>query len=308
MATVPSLDASAPVEEMRAALERDGCLILRNYMDPLRAPLVDFLGEVRAIQAKQEPDVEGMVFGQMRISSKAKAKRTEAIFGQGNSEGMTYFPGSTHRITALITNTPSVRNIITDPRMLAICDAALKPNCTRYQVHSTNMLTTGPGARRQILHREEDGFQFIPGPPETRPNLVLATMIAATDFTRENGATLIVPGSHKWPHERKATDEEVAQGVMPAGSVMVWLGRTLHAAGANLTQDNWRQGLCLVYSVGWLRTEENQNLDVPPRIARILSPELRALVGYEERPGTTDGLGFFDRHLVDREEELMSKL
>ena len=43
----------------------------------------------------------------------------------------------------------------------------------------------GPGARDQILHREEDLFPYFPLP---RPNLVLATMWAMTDFTVDNGS------------------------------------------------------------------------------------------------------------------------
>ena len=92
-------------------------------------------------------------------------------------------------------------------------------------------------------------------------------------------ARQMVPRSHRWPKERQALPEEVLSAAMPKGSLLVWLGGTLHAAGPNQIHDEWRSGLFLSYSLGWLKTVENQKLDIPLAVARTLSPELRALVG-----------------------------
>ena len=145
----------------------------------------------------------------------------------------------------------------------------------------------GPGAREQALHREDDCFAFFAVP---RPNLVMASMWAMTDFRRENGATNIVPGSHLWPQDRMATPDEILSAEMDAGDTLVWLGGTLHGAGAN-TSNEWRQGVFLSYSLGWLRQEENQYLDVPLALADTMPQQLQALVGYKMH----DGLGFFER-------------
>ena len=77
----------------------------------------------------------------------------------------------------------------------------LGSNCERYHLHVTAALEIGPGAREQILHRENDPYTFFAVP---RPNLVISAMWALTDFRKENGATLIVPGSHKWEEGREA--------------------------------------------------------------------------------------------------------
>ena len=171
-----------------------------------------------------------------------------------------------------------------------MCDELLLPNGEHgYQLHVTAALEIGPGARTQVLHREEDSFTFFPVP---RPNLIVASMWAISDFRTDNGATLIVPGSHKWPEDRLAKDEEIIQAEMPAGSVLYWLGGTLHGAGANTATD-WRYGVILTYSVGWVRQEENQYLDVPEARLKELSPELRKLIGFE----MYDALGFHDKSL-----------
>jgi ectoine hydroxylase-related dioxygenase (phytanoyl-CoA dioxygenase family) len=111
--------------------------------------------------------------------------------------------------------------------------------------------------------------------------MVVASMWAISDFTELNGGTHLVPGSHRWPADRTARDDEVAIAEMPAGSVLMWMGGTLHGAGANRSVDDWRSGIFLSYSLGWLRQEENQYLDVPLHVARTLPKQVRDLVGYK---------------------------
>jgi len=88
----------------------------------------------------------------------------------------------------------------------------------------------------------------------------------------------IVPGSHLWDLDREATPEETISAEMQAGSVLLWLGGTLHAAGPNVTADEWRRGVFISYSLGWLRTEENQYLAVPMEVADSLEPKMAELV------------------------------
>ena len=104
----------------------------------------------------------------------------------------------------------------------------------------------------------------------------------------QNGGTQLVPGSHRWDAGRHPEPHEICAAEMPAGSVLYWLGGTLHGGGANVSQD-WRYGVILTYSVGWLRQEENQSLAVPLELSRRLPPALQDMVG-----NTANGaLGFY---------------
>ena len=105
-------------------------------------------------------------------------------------------------------------------------------------------------------------------------------ILALTEFTAENGATRVVPGSHRWGPERVAHPEESVPVVMPAGSVVFFLGSTWHSDGHNRSTSP-RFGVFAKYSLGHLRQEENQFLIAPPEVARMLSPELRGLIGYK---------------------------
>ncbi len=225
--------------------------------------------------------------GRQRLRTELAPYMARTRVQEGNDPGA-FFPGHTRRIISLVRRSDVVRDWIMHPMPRRLCDHFLQPNCDdRYQLHLTSALEVGPGAHKQLLHREEDTLPYFPLP---RPNLVLATMWAVSDFTADNGGTLLVPGSHRWAKERRPREEEIAATEMEAGSVLVWLGGTLHGAGANVS-DNWRYGVILTYSVGWVRQEENQALAVPEQLARELPKDLLDMIGH-----TTNGLlGLSDR-------------
>ena len=118
---------------------------------------------------------------------------------------------------------------------------------------------------------------------------LLGTVWAITEFTKENGATRVVPGSHNWDKNREPLPEEIAYAEMKPGSVFLYTGTVLHGGGENLT-DSPRLGTFIHYSLSWLRQQENQYLSCPAKIAKTLDPELRSLMGYS-RAGYV--LGYF---------------
>ncbi len=267
MASIPSLPANAPSKDVVACLEHAGCVVVRDVTDPATRA---------ALQRELAPHLKSSDAGN-RLN-----KVYEASGGNGS-----FYPGNTTRITALVAKSETFRSFVMHPLMLSACDAILKPNCASYQIHATAGLVVGPGATVQVLHREEDGFQFFKVP---RPNMVLASMWAISAVTEANGGTHLVPGSHRWEAGRVARDDEVAAAEMSAGSVLLWMGGTLHGAGANRTAEEWRYGVFLSYSLGWLRQEENQYLDTPLEVARTFPKPLRRLVGY----GMHASLGYTD--------------
>jgi ectoine hydroxylase-related dioxygenase (phytanoyl-CoA dioxygenase family) len=123
-------------------------------------------------------------------------------------------------------------------------------------------------------------------------------MIALEDFTAANGATRIVPGSHRWELERQPEEAEIATATMPAGAAAIYLGSTLHGGGANTTADRWRRGMHLSYVVGWLRTEENQSLSVPADVVRTLPRRAQELLGWTAHDALASGGGYLGT--VDR--------
>ena len=243
MPTLKSFAPHAPIEAMIGALKTDGAIIINDMMSQ---------PQVEQVEAELGPYIEATAGGR------------DAFSGE-----------RTTRTGALIARSPSVRKLVMDAKILALCDAILLPNCERYQVHLTQAIRIMPGQKAQSIHRDRWAWGTFLKDIEPQLN----TIWAVTDFTVENGATQVVPGSVTWPDKRRTLPEEIGYAQMPKGSVLIYLGSVFHGGGANKSQAD-RIGLNLTYTLGWLRQEENQYLSCPPEIARTLEPELQKLLGY----------------------------
>jgi ectoine hydroxylase-related dioxygenase (phytanoyl-CoA dioxygenase family) len=180
-------------------------------------------------------------------------------------------------------------DVLCHPLLLAVCDALLLPACARYQLNVAHVLDRGPDSEAQLLHRDQLVWNDLPKP---HPELQVASVIALVDFTAENGATRVIPGSHKWPLDRIPKPEETTAAVMKAGDAVVYLGSTIHGGGANRTADQFRRGMHLSYVLGWLRTEENSYLSTPLELVRDLPRQSQELLGYAAHDALARGGGY----------------
>ena len=200
-------------------------------------------------------------------------------FIKGNLKGADEFTGfQTTRVGALIARSHGCRNLAMHTKINALASQFLEPHCDNYQLHFTSLISIGPGETKQILHRDRGLWGgYISRKIETQ----FAVVWAATDFTFENGATQLVPGSHKWDAKREPLEGEIAYAEMKKGSVLIYTGSVLHGGGDNISNEV-RSGIFIHYAPGWIRQQENQYLSCPPEIAKELTPELRSLIGYSK--------------------------
>ena len=197
----------------------------------------------------------------------------DAVQGQDSFSGF-----ATTRIGALVARSEICRSLATHPLLLEIADGLLGKFSPTVQLSLTQAVNIAPGEGAQILHRDRGLWGgHIPRRIETQ----LGTMIAVTDFTHENGATRVVPGSAHWDAKREPAPEDIASAEMKAGSILVYNGTVIHGGGPNSTEKP-RLGVLLHYTLGWLRQQENMYLSCPPEIAKDFSPELRRLLGYAQ--------------------------
>jgi ectoine hydroxylase-related dioxygenase (phytanoyl-CoA dioxygenase family) len=156
-----------------------------------------------------------------------------------------------------------------------------------FQFSAPTGIEIGPGEVAQALHHD-DGVYPLPRP---HPEVVANVMWALDDFTAHNGATRLVPGSHRWIDERPGEGTPTVTAEMPAGSAMLYVGSLWHGGGANTT-GRPRLGVAIEYVAAWLRPQETQLLAVPPDVARQLPERLQELLGYNVYPpflGYVDG-------------------
>ena len=181
----------------------------------------------------------------------------------------------TKRLGGILKRSTAAQDLVTHPVVLKLAESVLLNYATNYQLNFSGIMHLEPGADSQPLHRDGDLYPLS----HLGITTLMPTMWALSDFDAANGGTQLVPGSHLWPENRKPHPQDVVNAEMPAGSVLIYLGGTIHGGGTN-SSDRARTGLALQYSLGWLRQEENQYLAHPPDVAQSFSEELRRLIGY----------------------------
>ncbi len=212
--------------------------------------------------------IEGVVD---RDAAAEKGAELAEIFASTPS-GRDDFEGHlTRRIYALFAKTRTLDELATHPLILDVLDRVL----VDYQLSAPTGIQIGPGEVAQPLH-PDDALYPIPRPHQ---ELVVNVMWPLEDFTEANGATRVVPGSHRWVDEVPGPETATVAVEMPTGSALIYLGSLWHGGGANST-DRARIGVVLHYGLAWLRSVENHVLAVPRDVAAGLSPRLQELLGY----------------------------
>jgi ectoine hydroxylase-related dioxygenase (phytanoyl-CoA dioxygenase family) len=179
----------------------------------------------------------------------------------------------TLRIYNLLAHGPSFQAIPVHPGVLPVVEGVLDPGLL---VSSLSSIAIGPGETAQPVHADD---QIIPL-PKPHPATVCNTMWALTDFTEANGATRLVPGSHRRDHSPDLrSDYATVPAEMRRGSVLVWHGSLWHGGGANSTGER-RVGIAMNYCAGYIRQQENQQLGLPLATVRDFPPRLQELCGF----------------------------
>jgi ectoine hydroxylase-related dioxygenase (phytanoyl-CoA dioxygenase family) len=265
-ATVRTLLPTVPLEAVLAALDADGAVIVHRLLDE---------ATVAALRSELAPALALRPAGSQ----------------SGDPEWELFHGRTTRRATGLANWSPTFVDLVQHPLFTGWADRALLPQCGSYSLNSGQLMAIGPGADDQYLHRDQSAWPFFNGLGADAPEVVVNAMVALTAFTAENGATRVVPGSHRLGEEDRAYDRDAAvPAEMAPGSVLLFSGRTVHGAGANRTSSA-RHGLHLSYALGWLRTEENHQLSVPEHVAARLPQPVRKLLGFEQYDPAASGGG-----------------
>jgi ectoine hydroxylase-related dioxygenase (phytanoyl-CoA dioxygenase family) len=182
----------------------------------------------------------------------------------------------TRRTGGLIARSETCRELVMNTLVLSTAKKMLAHAAT-FQIHLTQVIAIEPGAPAQPIHRDQWVFDFFKFPKGFE--VQLNTIWAMTDFTAQNGATRIIPGSHRFDDGLKFEEKDTEPAEMAKGSVLFYTGSVYHGGGANRS-DMTRCGINLTYSLSWLRQEENQYLSAPLSVAATLPVELLRLMGY----------------------------
>lgn len=188
-----------------------------------------------------------------------------------------FYGEATKRFGRLLARSERMASLVQHAVVQGVAETVLAPYCDCIQLNVAQAIAVHPGAPAQLPHRDQDMWCGPVGEIEYLVNVIWPL----SPFREENGATTLWPGTHG-----KQALDDIAPGAgmaaeMNPGDALIFLGSTLHGAGANRSAEI-RRGLVIGYSLGWLKPYENQMLAYPPAVARSFTPELAALVGYRE--------------------------
>jgi ectoine hydroxylase-related dioxygenase (phytanoyl-CoA dioxygenase family) len=278
---------------------------LTDDVEQAKADLAE-LGIARIADALT-PDEVAALRERLIEQAAAEAAAGVAFFDGGDGRG-----GANQRVWNLPSKGVVFRDLLRHPVVRTFARHILEGD---YCLSSHTANIAGPGGEAMGLHSDQ-GY----APRDIPKPLAMNVMWMLNDFTAENGATRLVPGSHRWTHEPPRDEPvETVAGVGPAGTALVFDGRVWHGTGSNTTADERRYGVLTYFCRAWLRPQENYTLSTDPAVLDELDDELRALLGLRVwrtlggvegpwGPGTPEASGFRTDGFVRRPEHPIGEL
>lgn len=218
------------------------------------------------------------------------------------NEAMRAFHGSnTRRMTNLTTISHEFRTYVIDHDLLHdLGEALFREEHGDWWLCTAQLIEIGPGSSAQPLHRDLENNPPYVHMGRSGGQIISNFFIALTDFTDENGATRIIPGSNAWDdYFEVGTPEMTVPAIMSAGDVCFFTGQVVHGGGANVTSDAYRRGIAVAIQPSWLTPEEASPLVVPLDIARQLSPRAQRLLGFRSQYPSTSASGVWTSDMAD---------
>jgi hypothetical protein len=239
------------VDDILDAVTQDGACIARNVLtnEQCGALMTDFT-----------PHLKAMDWGRDELGYRSD-----------------FYGARTKRLHGRFSKSPRMTEVLTHPLFLALAERLFIDSgfADDVRLSNTELMVLGKDQTAQDFHT--DGVSWRRIQRQAGQEILISANCALTPFTASNGATRVVPGSHRWPPERKPRDHEVCLAEMPAGSALIYAGNVIHAGGANFESDV-RVGLYLGYIPSWLRPIENQLVTNTPAHVLALPERARRLL------------------------------
>lgn len=249
---IERLSPSCDLQSLAKALDRDGCCVIEGLAS---ADQMDAIG--------------------LELSA----------YDHAGSVGASAFEGfATRRTGSPLPRSKTFRSLATHPLITAAGNHVLS-HATGWRFSAAEYIQIGQSEVAQRLHRDRWKYDKV----EFGFEVELNGMWAVTDFTESNGATRIIPGSHRWEPDVVATPGQAAAAEMTKGSLLLYTGSVYHGGGANVS-GTVRSGLSLQHAVSWLTQSTNQFLECQPHEVKDWSDELLRFIGYAK---AGNGLGYW---------------
>lgn len=185
----------------------------------------------------------------IRVKLEHLWKKQEEEFGKDRLVELGEY--GTHR--GLLTEDQVFVDMVVFPKVLEVVSSVVGSTAILY---CQNASTVFPGVRHyQTAWHRDFNKDFV-----ATKVLSLNAFWCISDYTAENGATWVVPGSHRHPNfpSYSFIEKNAVQVIAPAGSIFFYDSLLLHRAGVN-NSDQPRYGVNHIYTRPFIK----QQIDYP---------------------------------------------
>ncbi|KAH9898627.1 hypothetical protein F4778DRAFT_792597 [Xylariomycetidae sp. FL2044] len=241
-------------------LREDGAVIIRGLFTA---------DQVRRLNAEVQPHMDAMGAG---------SRQTEAWVRDFHGD-------RTKRLNGVVALSATFRREVLECELVhQLCEAIYLADAGGYWMNSAQVIDIGPGSKAQPLHRDQWQFPIFtragPDAPEASVNFV----VALSDFTAANGATRVIPGSHRWADlEQNGDPRDTVPAEMRPGDACFITGKVVHGGGANVTEDQTRRAITLVFQCSYLTPEEAYPFIIDRELAGTLTPRGQRMIGFRSQ-------------------------
>jgi ectoine hydroxylase-related dioxygenase (phytanoyl-CoA dioxygenase family) len=189
---------------------------------------------------------DGGVIVQNIISAELTAQIKQDLephFNTDKIDASGFFPTTTQRATGLLAFSDACADLACNQTYINVANKMISSTYTYWTgqkqetvtskpvISSTVGFRVNPGGHQQDLHRDDGDYH-------TRScdmPMMLGCVTALTKTTAENGATIVIPGSHLWGPDRCPKNEEAIPAELEPGDALIFAGNLYHAGGGNST-------------------------------------------------------------------------
>lgn len=267
------LPATSSADEILKIVSEDGGVVLQGFLTP---------AQVQSWNSELDP---------------ALAKLSAGYEVPTNTERAEFHGSNTKRLTNIVTHSKTFREDLLDKdKVHEIASSVFRKESGSYWLGAAQVIEIGPGNPAQTLHRDlENMHPFVTMGP-AGPEVALNFLIALSDFTERNGATRVIPGSHKWADfNDRGTQEMTIPAEMSKGDCLLINGKVVHGGGHNQSTDYYRRACAFTFQPGFLTPEEAYPFMVDMELAKKMSPRAQQMVGFRSvYPKGSPGLWCID--------------
>lgn len=250
MPQLEQIDATG-IDDVLACVEKDGACIALNVLT------VDLCGQ---LICDFNRSLAGMQWGEDELGYR------DEFYGE-----------KTKRLHGLFSKSSRMEEVLTNPLFLELGKRMFIDTKMSHDIRLSNAELMVLNQDQDVQAFHTDGASWRRVQEAEHNDILISANCALTEFTQTNGATRVVPGSHRWEPGREPQKDEITLAVMPQGAALIYSGNVLHSGGAN-HEAAVRVGLYLGYIVSWLKPIENQLVTNDPSDILALSDRAQQLL------------------------------